>query len=255
MIQLFFDADTVEEARTVEPDHAGYSQHSGGEYADWSSDKIQREGDRPVVYVAAGSHSNQYAAKNYLGRAEEGAGFGCDDATAPSTRIEPEVRVIPEAVTGPDDPFAWITYEGQWGERDEGEFNGPTGSNRKTQWTQPVTWDETKLRDSNVTVPTGRTAGISPSAAFCKIVAVVPARLLPVYKAMPWIVPALLLGFVAVLFVTVRNTEFGRAQEPLRRRRHFGQILRTAFHMYRKDFWLMIGIVLIFIPAGMAASG
>ena len=97
MIQIIFDADTVEEALTLEPTGVGYSQHGGGEYADWNSDKLEREGDHPVVYAAAGSHSNQFENKNYIGRAEEdGVGFGCDDASGESVRLQTEAIVVPD---------------------------------------------------------------------------------------------------------------------------------------------------------------
>ena len=254
MIQIFFDVDSVEDAVTATPEHVGYSQHSGGERAEWDEDKFQREGDRPVVYVAAGSHSNQFEQSNYLGRAEEGAGFGCDDATGPSTRIELEARLVNDAPSGPDDPYAWLTYLGRWGERSTGEFNGPTGPNTKKQWTAPVTWSEDKLRDANVKVPTGKTAGISPSEAFCGIVAFVSQQLLSVIKAAPWILPVFLFAAAGSVFVTARNTDFGIARDPLRRRREFGQILRTGFNIYRTNLWLMTGIALAFIPAGFVAS-
>jgi hypothetical protein len=255
MIQLFFDVDSVEGALEVEPDHAGYSQHSGGEYAGWTSDKLQREGTHPLVYVAAGSHSNQYDQRTYLGRAEEGAGYGCDDATDPGTRIDVEARLVPNTVTGPDDPFAWITYEGRWGERRGGEFNGPTGPNMKSQWSKPISWDESKLRSANVQIPTRKTAGISPSDAFCAVVAFASERLLGVVHAAPWLIPAAGVALAGGVFVTVRSTDFGLAREPLRRRRRFGQILRTATGIYRANGALMIAIALAFIPAGFVASG
>jgi hypothetical protein len=255
MIQIFFDVASVDEALTVAPEHVGYSQHAGGERAGWNDDKLHREGDRPVVYVAAGSHSNQYEQKNYLGRAEEGAGFGCDDATGPSTRIDLEPRLVPDAVDSADDEYAWLTYEGRWGERLSGEFNGPTGPNAKTQWSKPVTWSESKLRDANVPVPGGKTAGISPTNAFCGVVAFVSQRLLSVIAASPWILPVAALALGGSVFVTVRNTDFGIAREPLRRSRRFGQILRTSLAIYRANFWLMVGIALTFVPAGFLAAG
>jgi len=49
-ITLQFEAASVEEALTSEPVAVGYSQHEGGERADWDDTKFEREGDRPVVY-------------------------------------------------------------------------------------------------------------------------------------------------------------------------------------------------------------
>jgi hypothetical protein len=106
-----------------------------------------------------------------------------------------------------------------------------------------------------VEVPTGKTAGINPSKAFCSIVATVSNQFLEVIKAAPWIIPAALLGLATSVFVTVRNTEFSLAPEPLRRRRRFGQVLRGASYIYRRNSWLMLGIAFVFIPAGMIATG
>src|SRR5690606_5639896 len=114
-------------------------------------DKLELEGDRPVVRVAAGSHSNHYSPHVFIGRAEQGAGFGCDRATG-ETRLPVEVRMMPETVTGPDDPYAWLTFSGRWGQLAGPEFDGPTGPNEKRQWDEPLSW-EADLRASSVRVP------------------------------------------------------------------------------------------------------
>ncbi len=40
--------------------------------------------------------------------------------TGPSDRVEPEVIVLPDAVDDPDDPLAWLAFNGRWGERQNG---------------------------------------------------------------------------------------------------------------------------------------
>lgn len=254
MIQLIFEAGTVEEALTQAPTAVGYSQHGGGEYADWDSDKLQREGDRPIVWVAAGSHSNQFANENYIGRAEEdGVGFGCDDASGASIRMETAAIVVLTTAESADDEFAWINFEGRWGEQLSGEFNGPTGPNTKRAWTQPFGWQE-DLRSSNVEVPTGKTAGPSPVNAFCGIVAFVSNNLLTFITERPWLT---LIGIVAVvggLATTAARTNYDLIPVPLRRKRRFGQILRAAVFTVRKRFALFVGISIAFIPAGIVAS-
>jgi hypothetical protein len=150
-IQLLFNASTVEEALATEPVSVGYAQHEGGERAGWNSSKLERDGERPVVYTSQRSHASYYSPALYLGRS--GAeGFGCDNTRAPSTRVDPGVVVLPDEVTDPNGSLAWINFEGRWGERHSGPNNGPTGPNTKPQWTAPVTWSE-GLRDSSFVCP------------------------------------------------------------------------------------------------------
>src|SRR4029079_6563557 len=60
MLQLLFDAESVEEALTQEPVDVAFAQHSGGETADWDAPKLEREGTRPEVYASRGSHASYY---------------------------------------------------------------------------------------------------------------------------------------------------------------------------------------------------
>ena len=254
MIQIIFDADTVEEALALEPTGIGYSQHGGGEYADWNSDKLEREGDHPVVYAAAGSHSNQFENKNYIGRAEEkGVGFGCDDASGDSVRLQTEAIVVPTSVDSPDSEYAWIAFEGRWGEQVSGEFNGPTGPNTKRAWTEPFGWQE-DLRESNVEVPSGKTAGPSPANAFCGVVAFASNTLLAFVGERPWLSLIGVVALVGGLTATAVRTNYDLLPTPLRRGRRFGQMIRAAFYLVRKRFALFFGISIAFIPAGLIAS-
>ena len=108
-INLMFEASSVEEALASEPVDVGYAQHEGGERADWDDPKLERDGDRPVVYSSAGSHASYYGSALYLGRAAS-EGFGCDDTSGPSERVDPEVVVLPDSVDDPTDPLAWVSY-------------------------------------------------------------------------------------------------------------------------------------------------
>ncbi len=119
MMQLLFDADSAEEALTQEPVLVALSQHKGGETAPWDGDKLRKEDGHPVVYPSRGSHGNYYQPGIWLGWGEHGSGLGCDNTTGPSLRLAPEVRLVPDAVAGPDDPFAWSTFGGRWGQRED----------------------------------------------------------------------------------------------------------------------------------------
>jgi hypothetical protein len=227
-----------------------YAQHGGGERAEWDDDKVRKEDGRPVIYTPQGSHGSLYGPDLALGKGEPGTGFGCDDATPPSVRLVPGVRLVPQAVSGPDDPYAWITYEGRWGERLSGEFNGPTGPNTKRAWTDPVGW-QSDQRDSSLLVPESA-IGPNAAAAFCGVVSA-GADLLSRWG--PAALVVLLGAAVASAGITVRRTQFRPViAQPLARRRRFGQILRSAFRVFRARAGLMFSIGAAFIPLGMAAS-
>ena len=70
----------------------------------------------------------------YLGSSAE-AGVGCDDTRGPHREVTPAVITIPSDPAAAADAFPWITFEGRWGELQKAFFNGPTGPNMKTQWT------------------------------------------------------------------------------------------------------------------------
>lgn len=247
MIQLVFEAESAAEALTQTPLRIAYSQHNGGETADWDDDKLELEGDHPLVYAAKGAHSNFYDQATFFGKGEQGTGFGCDDTSSPSRRVELEARLAPAEVTDPEDPFAWLSYEGRWGEKRGGHFSGPTGPSMKDKWTQPFTWEE-GLRNASVRVPE---TTIFPNSVgvFCAVVQFGSAFLLT------WS-PFVLLGVAVVTggatIATARRTRFAPVViTPIRQRRHFGQILRGAFRLLRQRRWLFLGIGVIFVPVGL----
>ncbi len=168
MMQLVWDVPTVEEALQTEPASLVLAQHGGGETAAWTDDKVQRDGNHPIVYPAAGSHSTQYGNAVYLGWGENGTGFGCDTTTAPSTLVRLEPVLMPETLPDASSEFAWLTFEGRWGERQKGEYNGPTGPRTKTVWHSPFRWQEDQ-RDSSMEVPTSDTFGPGPTQVFCTL--------------------------------------------------------------------------------------
>ena len=167
-ITLQFEAGSIEEALTGQPIGVGYSQHEGGERALWNDAKLTREGDHPVVYSSAGSHASYYGSAVYLGRGAS-EGFGCDTTTSPSDRVVPEVVVLPDRVDDPSDPLAWLSFNGRWGERQSGPFNGPTGPASKDRWLDPAPWFE-DLRDDSVVIPGGESGAKSVVNVFCDVV-------------------------------------------------------------------------------------
>jgi hypothetical protein len=196
MIMLFFDAASVEEALGMEPAQVVYAQHGGGEKADWGADKLTLEDGRPVIYVARGAHASQYEPKIYLGLAENGTGFGCENAEGPHRRLALDAVVVPHEPSGPDDPFAWLGYSGRWGELKKSEWNGPTGPNTKTSWNEPVSWAE-NVRDTSLIVPAFEGFGRAPVDIFCGAVGF-GSRVLVAFSS----TPALVIGLFGIILVT-----------------------------------------------------
>lgn len=251
-ISLLFDAASIDEALASTPTEVGYSQHEGGERADWDSEKLEREGDRPVIYSSAGSHASYFSSAIYLGRSGS-EGFGCDDTSGPSNPVSPEVILLPDSVDDPDDPLAWISYEGRWGERQRGAFNGPTGPASKDHWLDPLPWFD-ELRTSSVVIPAGDSGGVSVVGAFCGVVEAGSTALIT-FTISPAIAIVGFFIIFSVLRFVIRQTDWTRvAAEPLRRRRRIGQIIRAAFTTYRGAPLFFITLGLLYMPAAALAA-
>ncbi len=265
MIQLVFEAETVEEALQQDPVRVGYAQHESGERADWDDSKLQKEDGRPVVYVARGGHPSQFDDAVYFGLGEDGAGFGCDDTSSPSVRVPLEARLIPDDISGPDDPFAWVEYEGQWGEKDQSFWNGPRGPKTKSRWHEPFTWEE-ELRNSSVKVPGGTTIAPGAIQGFCSVISF-GSRLLNAFTRSPFAVAGsgglvflLLLGVVYLGRTTglrgIRPLPAGASEtRPLRRQRDLWHMLRASASIYRRNWPALLLIGAFYIPVGWVTSG
>src|SRR5262249_18773267 len=169
MIQLVFDASTPAQALEHSPVEVGYSQHEGAERASWEDEKLERVGGTHlVVHPAAGSHANFYGEALYLGSSAQ-EGVGCDDTRGPTFDVRPVVRTIPSDQAQARAGFPWVDFEGRWGELQPAFFNGPTGPNLKTQWTEPIRWSES-WRARSYTVPGGSAFGPGATGVFCGVV-------------------------------------------------------------------------------------
>ncbi len=254
MIQLDFDAATAAEALTKTPTQVGYSQHEGAERAKWGDEKLQLvDGTHPVVHPAAGSHANFYGEALYLGSSAS-EGVGCDDTRGPTLDLRPVVQTIPSDPAAALKAFPWIGFAGRWGELQPAFFNGPTGPNLKTQWTEPITWSSTDWRSGSIAVPGGGAVGTGATDFFCSAVARGSNF---IRRSIDNPLPALLtLAALAVLIVFVLTRTSWRPATPFRlaRRRAWGQILSAAFTMYGRRLWLFLGIGIFVLPISVVVT-
>jgi hypothetical protein len=251
-IQVLFPASSVEEALGVEPARVGYAQHEGGERASWDSSKLEREGTHPVVYSSRGSHASYFGSALFLGRGAS-EGFGCDNTDGPSARVAPEVVVLPDVVTSADDPFAWLAFEGRWGERHDGPYNGPDGPYRKARWTQPVEWHD-NLRPSAVVVPTGDAQAHQIVSAFCGVVEFGSVQFTKLQSSPTRVLITLVVVGWLGLFVIRRTSWASVAPLPIVRRRRAGEIVRASLALYRRHPVPFVVVGLLYLPLAALAG-
>jgi hypothetical protein len=254
LVQLYFDVDDPRAALMVQPVSIAISQHSSGNLAAWNDSRVHREGDRPVIYVARGSHANYFEPGVFLGRGEQGRGLGCDDASLSNRRISLEARLLPDRINGPNDPYAWLAFKGYWGEVVPGVTEGSTALATKQSWLHPYTWQQ-RLDQSTVALPSQSFIGFDAATTFCDLVAFGSSFLLPLYHDMPALS---LLAFAAtsigIAGSLARTRYLPISLRPLRSRRRLGQVLTTAAELYRSRLYVFIALALLAFPAGFALS-
>jgi hypothetical protein len=250
MIQLVFDAGNAHDALMTAPTSVGYSQHEGAERAAWSSSKLERVGGtHPVVYPAAGSHANFYDEGLFLGSSAS-QGVGCDDTSGPHRDLHSSVATIPSDPPQAREQFPWIAFEGRWGELQPSFFNGPTGPNLKTQWTEPIQWSE-GWRDRSYSVPTASVFGTAATDFFCRAIGGGSSALVRFVSRPAQVI--LVVGVLLLLLVYVLSRTSWRPTAPLRlaHRRAWGQTLASAARMYLAQLRLVVGIGLLLIPVSL----
>jgi hypothetical protein len=254
MIQLVFDASSASQALQRTPKEIGYSQHEGAERADWDDDKLQRQGSHPVVFPGRGSHANYYKQTIWLGHSAQ-EGFGCDNTTAPSHAVRPQIVLLPDsAPTSADASFAWLGFEGHWGQKEQGPNKGPTGPNVKSQWTEPISWVDDEWRKSSTEIPLQSTLGPSTTSFFCGAVAK-GSEIYLWFLREPLVMLGVLGAFVLFGVWLSRRTRWSPVEPyPIDDVRTGGQIYRGAFRIYRRYRWLFLGIGVIFVPLAAVSA-
>ena len=251
-IHVLFDVGTVGEALNTDPVAVGYAQHEGGERAAWDSGRLERRGDHPVVYSSVGSHASYFGSALYLGRSGE-EGFGCDSTDGPSTAVEPVVTLLPDAVDDPSHPQAWLAFEGRWGERQSGPFNGPTGPSQKERWEDPFSWHD-DLRTGSVVVPSGDQGSAGLISAFCTVVEWGSAQMIAL-KQEPTRLLVTALGVFAVAAVALGRTDWSRVQPlPIEKRRRAGQMIKAGARLYRSRPRPFLTFGVVYFPVALAVG-
>jgi hypothetical protein len=256
MVQLIFEAASAEAALDVDPLEIGYSQHEGAERAGWTDQKLEKRGDHPAIHPGTGSHANYFGESLHLGHSPS-AGFGCDDTREQTDVQQAEVILLPTRPSGPDDPFAWLGFEGRWGERHHGSFSGPTGPLAKPRWLAPISWRDDAWRDASITV-TGQEPGkgLVPLASdvFCSVVES-GSKLYVAFLGAPLIVGFCVGAVVAGGVAAGRRTRWRPAVPmPIDKRRRGGQMFTAAARLYTENLGLFVAIGLMFLAFGAAGA-
>ena len=253
MAQVDFVAPTAAAALRTGPYEVDLSQHAGGERSSWTDSKLQRQGTHQVIYDATGSHANYFGSALYLGRGAR-EGFGCDDTRTATTRLQLQTVLLPDVVpSSAGAPYAWLAFEGRWGQEESGINDGPTGPASKPQWSAPIQW-AVGLRNTSVELPGGRTFGVSVGNFFCGAVTGGAAILdWSLIHPLPFIV-LLLLVLGALLGAASATTWRPPDPHPLRRRRQGGQIFRATRRVYAQNLPIFAAAGAIFVPVYLAAA-
>jgi hypothetical protein len=242
-MQIPFDADTPAEALAKGPSQVALFQHAGGERADWEDTKVQKDGNHPIVYVAAGSHATFYDNAIYIENGSHGSGVGCDNTSEPLIRSDPAPIIVPTAAA-PGSDFQWLGYLGHWGQREKGFNIGPQGPTTKKQWLRPFTWMD-GVRQDSPRLPGGAILGPAASTAFCGAIEGVSEFINLEAKttlgAIGLGLALLLLIVVPPLFTRWRPVDLTTLRHPWT----FGQLVRGARQLYGRHWRIMLLIALV----------
>lgn len=119
------------------------SQHHGGTRRAWEYAQIEKD-SHPVAYVAQGSHANYFwADETYPNGMDIGSTrVEIMDRTGKTSRVIPQVILVPDRGLAANSPQPWVEFPGKWGERAfQGDFGGPLGpADKGFQWEQPIQW-------------------------------------------------------------------------------------------------------------------
>ena len=248
MMQLNFDTASVEEALVTQPASVILAQHEGGEIQDW--DNISLLDGQPLVFPAAGSHATYFSANRWVGTSAQ-TGVGCDDTRTPARVVPPQVIALPRDVpTSASDPFAWLAYEGHWGERHSGFNNGPTGPQTKSQWNNPIVWSNDEGRAGSIALPP---IGAPAADFFCGASERFSMLLLDALDR-PWRVMLSIAVLIGIIVVSIRRTHWTPATPlPITQRRRNGMIWTSSVrYLWLRKKWILPFIAILILGGALA---
>jgi hypothetical protein len=252
MAQVDFAASTAAAALRVGPYEVDLSQHAGGERSAWTDTKLQKDGTHPVIYDATGSHANYFGRALYLGRGAR-EGFGCDDTRNATELLHANVALLPDVPSSASARYAWLAFQGHWGQKESGINNGPSGPAAKDQWTASIEWAK-GLRETSIEVPSGTAFGLSVGDFFCGAVSAGAIALnWSLLHPVPF-VALVLLALLGLLAAVATTTWRPPGPRPLRRRRQGGQIFRATTRIYAENIPIFAAAGVIFVPVYVAAA-
>ena len=254
MVQVDFDGPTPRQALRSGPYEVDAAQHAGGERSGWRDPKLEKRGTHPVIYAATGSHADYFGSALYLGRGAS-EGFGCDDTRDADSFVLMRTNLLPRSPPPRSSPYAWLAFNGRWGQLEKGLNSGPTGPATKGSWSRPINWANS-LRESSVVVPeTPGFLGLTVTGFFCG--AVTQGSIVLNWAIVhPWaflvLVGAMMLASVASV---TRTTWRPPDPRPLRKARGGGQIFRAARRLYGNNLGMFLAMGVIFVPVAVVTAG
>ncbi len=109
-----------------QPEQVVFSQHKTAQSKAWAD--VKRSGNRPLVYVARGSHAN------YFGPGSHWTGVWFDQADGKGPQIVPTLEVV-------EDTTPWMLWPGLWGDTRPTssplDSSSPNSPGRRAHWLDP----------------------------------------------------------------------------------------------------------------------
>ncbi|HSS04177.1 MAG TPA: Vps62-related protein [Solirubrobacterales bacterium] len=113
------------------PTRAVYAQHTDGESRHWQQVDLMPGTERPIVYVARGSHASYFEPGTHW------TGHWFDHADGRRRSPDQELIVVAEG----EPEWHWLGWPGRWGDTVEGDLpidsSSPVGPAQHAQWDEP----------------------------------------------------------------------------------------------------------------------
>ncbi len=132
-------------------------------------------------------------------------------------------------------PFAWLSYQGHWGEQQPAFADGPTGPYMKQQWSEPATWVDDLGRDQAVRIPF---ASSPATGMFCRLTSAGSALFNQLLDR-PWVIlGASALALAALAVLVLRSSQ--------------GILVRSVRTFWRVRSQLIPAFVMVAVGVGAA---